>query len=542
MRDSMPSPGPRVPHAPHAPRVLVVGAGVAGLCAAARLARQGLDVTLLEASGQVGGKMRHVAVGGQRLDGGPTVLTMRWVFDELFDALGETLAAHLTLCRCEVLARHAWGPGERLDLHADLQRSEAAIAAFSGGDEAARYLAFCRRAAAIYRTLEQPFMRSARPTPVSLAWRVARQQGWRGLASLARISPYTTMWRELGRYFQDPRLRQLFGRYATYCGTSPLVAPATLMLVAHVEREAVWRVEGGMHAMAQALAAAAQRQGARVRLAQPVREISLQHGRVIGVVLASGERLEADAVLFNGDGAALASGQLGEPLRQALGWPLPRAERRSLSAVTWHLNAAVSGFALSHHNVFFSDPRDAGYEREFQDIAGGALPREPTVYLCAQDRGADAGDTADTEPGGPTERLMCLVNAPALGDGATPTDEELERCQERMWSRLAQAGLQVRPTNDPPCRTSPRDFAQMFPGAGGALYGQANQGWQAAFQRPTSQTRVPGLFLAGGSAHPGPGVPMAALSGQLAAQRILAALRSTHPWHKVVMSGGMPTH
>ena len=515
-----------------APRVIVVGAGVGGLVSAALLAREGLDVQLLEAAAAPGGKMRPVELGALRLDGGPTVLTMRWVFDALFDRLGESLDRHLHLQRCDVLARHAWSATERLDLHADLDQSLADIAAFSSPAEAARYRAFTTRARQVYETLERPFMRSPRPTPGSLTWRVLSQQGPRGLAQLMRISPFTTLWRELGRYFHDPRLRQLFGRYATYCGSSPFDAPATLMLVAHVEREAVWQVEGGMARLGQALLGCAQRQGVRLRCNAEVRRLLTTDGRVSGVELADGERLDADAVVFNGDARALTAGLLGPDAPQDLSHGRP-----SLSALTWHAEAETSGFELSHHNVFFGPAE--GYAAEFDAIAAGRLPEAPTVYVCAQDRSGQARATRH----GPRrpERLMCLVNAPAVAPGRELDPEEIARCEAQMWSRLHEAGLRVS-LSGPARRTQPQDFAQRFPGSQGALYGPASQGWRASFQaRPAGRTSLPGLFLAGGSVHPGPGVPMAALSGQLAAEQMLAGLRSTSAYRPVAMPGGIST-
>jgi 1-hydroxycarotenoid 3,4-desaturase len=517
------------------PQVLVVGAGIGGLTAAALLAHQGIEVRVLERAAAPGGKMRQIELGPERLDAGPTVLTMRWVFDALFERLGLSLDQHLSLRRCHVLARHAWGPDQRLDLSADLETSVAAISEFSGAAEAQRYRAFCERARAVYQTLDQPFMQSRRPTPGSLAWRVLRQQGPGGLRQLLRISPFTTLWTELGRYFHDPRLRQLFGRYATYCGSSPFEAPATLMLVAHVEREAVWQVQGGMYRLAQALAAAGQQQGASYRYGCEVRQLLMRpDGGVGGVELQDGERLSADAVLFNGDAQALASGLLGRPVQQALGLPATPPPR-SLSALTWHLQAEVeaeaSGFELSHHNVFFGPPEH--YRAEFEAIAQGRLPQEPTVYVCAQDRTGDASGRAPQR----AERLMCLVNAPAMAPAMAPssacalTEPEIARCQEQMWALLSRSGLRLTPGAQAPLCTRPQDFALLFPATGGALYGPASQGWRASFYaRLDGRTKVPGLFLAGGSVHPGPGVPMAALSGQLAAEQIGAALHSTRRW------------
>jgi len=515
------------------PRVVVIGAGVGGLAAAALLGRQGLDVQLVERALAPGGKLRQVEVGEQRLDGGPTVMTMRWVFDALFERLGLSLDQHLPLRRCQVLARHAWGPGEQLDLSADLAQSVAAISAFSSEAEGRRYAAFCERARAVYQTLDRPFMQSSRPTPGSLAWRVLRQQGPAGLRQLLRISPFTTLWRSLGRYFHDPRLQQLFGRYATYCGTSPFVAPATLMLVAHVEREAVWQIDGGMFRLAQVLAACAQRQGVRLHCGCEAKTLLMQDGRVSGVELHSGDRLPADAVVFNGDAQALGLGLLGQPVQQALGRPA-RASR-SLSALTWHFEAQADGFELSHHNVFFGRPE--AYRAEFEAIAQGRLPEAPTVYVCAQDR---LGDGLPPTPGLPrSERLMCLVNAPAQAGGRDLTQEDMTRCQAQMWTQLSRAGLRLSATTPAPVLTGPADFARLFPGTGGALYGPASQGWRASFQaRPDGRTAVPGLYLAGGSVHPGPGVPMAALSGQMAAEQICTDLLSTSRCMVALTPGG----
>ncbi len=167
---------------------------------------------------------------------------MRWIFEEIFSECGADLGARVALAPAEILARHAWSGPERLDLFADPQRSAAAIADFAGAREAEGFRRFRARAGEIYRTLEEPFIRGQRPGPVDLALRA----GPRGLGGLLRIRPFTTLWSALGEYFRDPRLRQLFGRYATYCGSSPFSAPATLMLVAHVEMEGVWTVAGGL--------------------------------------------------------------------------------------------------------------------------------------------------------------------------------------------------------------------------------------------------------------------------------------------------------
>lgn len=493
--------------------MVVIGAGVAGLAATLELAARGCKVTLLERAPVAGGKLRTVSVGGVAIDAGPTVLTLRAVFDELFAAAGARLDDHLKLVTLEVLARHAWPDGSRLDLFSDPRRTADAIGAFAGAPAAAGYLKFCARAERVYRCLERPFMHAARPTPASLV----RAAGIGGLADLWSISPFTTLWSELGTWFSDVRLRQLFARYATYCGSSPFAAPATLMLVAHAERSGVWCVEGGMQRIAAALSGLALAQGAGIRLSCHVARVLTARGRVDGVELDDGERLPADAVVAAVDCTALATGQFGPDVASAV--PAQRGAARSLSAVTCALRAEADGFPLEHHNVFFS----GDYRAEFDDIYRHAhLPREPTVYVCAEDRGP-GGERDLRAP----ERLLCLVNAPAIGDSGRPDAAEIERCLEQTWKRLAESGLTLRASSTPVV-TGPADFARLFPATGGALYGLATHGWQASFRRPPARTRIPGLFLAGGSVHPGPGIPMAAISGRLAATAVLEDLRSTH--------------
>jgi 1-hydroxycarotenoid 3,4-desaturase len=505
-------------------RVLVVGAGIGGLVSALLLAQRGLAVTLVEAAAAPGGKMRQVRVDGVAVDSGPTVFTMRWVFEQILHEAGTSLDAVLQLSPLQVLARHAWrGHDATLDLFADKQRSADAIAEFSSPAEARRFLGFCAQAQRVYAGLEGPYIRSERPTLGSLA----RDLGPRGLALLAGLGPFASLWQTLARYFHDPRLQQLFGRYATYCGSSPWLAPATLMLVAQVELDGVWSVHGGMHAVAQALADLAQQRGAQIHYGQACRQILLRDGRACGVQLADGRTLAADSVVFNGDTGALAAGLLGQAVARAV--PAVAVPQRSLSALTWSMHAQASGFALHRHNVFFDDD----YRSEFDDIFHRRrLPQRGTVYVCAQDR----DDAAQAAPG--PERLLCLVNAPADGDTRTIDPQETDPCEHRSLALLRQCGLTLQAQTHQVVRTTPADFHRLFPGSGGALYGPATHGWMSAFRRPSSTSAVPGLYLAGGSVHPGPGVPMAAMSGRLAAATLLAHLDSTSRSRRVVISGG----
>ena len=488
------------------PRVIVIGAGVGGLAAAIGLASRGAAVTLLDSAARPGGKLRALPSAGGGIDAGPTVFTMRFVFDALFAAAGTTLDQHLTMRPLDLLARHAWNQSETLDLFADIDRSADAIAAFAGPAEAAGYRAFRARAAHVHRVLRAPFMQAQKPSALSLT-------AGAGLADMWRVAPFSTLWRTLGAHFRDPRLRQLFGRYATYSGSSPFQAPATLMLIADVEHQGVWIIDGGMARLAETMTRLASALGTAVRANATVAEILTRDGRARGVRLTDGERLDADAVVCATDFAALSAGLFGPDVARAV--PPAGAARRSLSAVTWTLSAATSGFPLSRHNVFFS--RD--YAAEFDAIfRRRALPTEPTVYVCAQDRGG--GVAAANGP----ERLLVLINAPANGDHETFTAAEIEQCETATFGVLARCGLTL--DRRTATVTTPADFARMFPATGGALYGQAMHGAMAAFRRPGARSAIPGLYLAGGSVHPGPGLPMAALSGRLAAEAVFLDLTS----------------
>jgi len=509
-----------------AEKVVVIGAGIGGLVSAALLAARGCDVTVIEKEAQVGGKARRLEVDGGAIDAGPTVFTLLEVFEEIFRTCGGNLRAAIDIKPAQVIARHAWSPEQRLDLFADPQRSEDAIGDFAGAQAARGYRSFRTEARRIYNILDESLLRQGKVFwPLPLMQRI----GLTRVGDLAAIRPYESLWKVLGEHFADPRLRQLFGRYTTYCGSSPFDSPATLMLIAHVEAKGVWLIDGGMSALAEALKSLAEANGATFRLGEGVARIETDRAGVSAVVLHRSERIAADAVLCNADPAALAQGRFGEAARRAVG-KAPQG-RRSLSALVWLAHAKTGGFPLSRHNVFFSPD----YAAEFRDTGSGRQIADPSVYVCAQDRDADdaAAGIDDTK----RERFQVIVNAPANGDSHIFTQQELDQCTQAMTRSLARCGLELE--RDFPHRlVTPADFEALFPSTGGALYGRASHGWAASFLRQGAATRIPGLYCVGGSTHPGAGVPMAALSGQIGARAAMARLASMRPSNRAAMAGG----
>lgn len=513
-------------------QVVVVGAGIGGLATALRLAAAGHAVTVLERAATPGGKMRTVPSEAGPVDAGPTVLTMRHVFDELFACAGHRVEDHIRLHREPLLARHYWPDGSTLDLWDDPHRSAEAVGQMAGAREAKAFLRFSARAKRLFEAFDAPVMQADRPRLASLVATVL------SAPRLALDLAPGTLSLSLRTLFRDARLRQLFGRYSTYVGGAPSHSPAVLALIWQAEEQGVWRVEGGMSALAAAVAHVAETCGATFHYNAHVARIEVQGGRPVSVLTEDGARFPADHVVFAGDPRALTQGYLGEATRAAV--PASAVGPRSHSALVGHFAARATLRAdlppLIHHNVFFAEDTRA----EFGPLLRGQYPLDPTVYICAEDRGHGV-----TPPQG-LERFETIINAPPCRVDASPTKdsantEEIAACLTRASATLSRSGLTFDPGLTPETHTSPAGFETLFPGSAGSLYGRSPHGQTAALKRPTAQTAIPGLILAGGGAHPGAGVPMAALSGKHAAAAIARGQTSTSMSTKTDMPGGMST-
>ena len=505
-------------------RILIIGAGIGGLAAALRLAAAGREVLVVERAGRSGGKLRTVPSVAGPVDTGPTVLTLLPVFESLFREAGESLQDHLDLEPDTVLARHWWPDGSTLDLYTDAEASAVAIRDLAGPVGEAEFRRFNRTARRLFEAFETPVMQASRPAMLRIM-----------MASVARpdlagpLLPGRSLWSQLSKSFTDPRLRQLFGRYATYVGGSPWQSPAILSLIWHAEASGVWSIKGGMSALADTIEAAARRKGAGFQFDTAVERIDRQQDGSFRVHLDNGPDLQVETVLFNGDPAALGTGLLGPDMQAAV--TRKGTQPRSLSAWVWAFAARPAGCDLSHHNVFFN----THYRREFQAISQGNMPEDMALYVCAQDRGG-----TNPSPNGP-ERFEIIMNGAPVEAGRTPDAGEYDTCLIRTFAALSQHGLAFDTLPERTALSTPHDFAERFPGSDGSLYGLSPHGTQASFNRPTVRSKIPGLYLAGGGVHPGAGLPMAATSGKLAAEAILKDRASTSTSRRTATRGGMST-
>lgn len=491
------------------PHIAIIGAGIGALAAAVHLRAAGLDVTLFEKNETPGGKVARLLHDGHAFDLGPTVLTMPFVLRDLFAAGGADFDERVELLPVEPTCRYHWSDGTTFDAFSDPERRAVELRRVfpEDADAVERLLA---DAADLYDATKDVFL-FKRFRGVREMFSPANA---RLLPKLASLGFTSTLAASLERRLSSPRLVQLFSRFATYNGSSPYLAPATLNVIAHVELGlGTWYPRGGMARIAEELTRLCREIGVEIVCSAPVEGLLRRGSRI--VELAAGERSHrVDAVISNVD-ALWTYRTLLEPV----GLPTPRRLREGMRSCSGLLmlatvagNAAAS-HGMAHHNIFFADR----YREEFGDLfERRRLPEEMTIYASIGSR-SDPGLAREGSEG-----WYLLVNAPASGAGHGD-QEATERYAGRVWERLERFGL--RPEVTWRRTLGPAWIEHRYNSLDGAIYGSASNSLFSAFLRPSS--RVAGLanmYLAGGSAHPGGGVPLVALSGRLAAEAVLEDL------------------
>lgn len=456
-----------------------------------------------------GGRLLEVNADGTRVDAGETTIAMRWVWDEFFKAIGEKTETHLPLTRCLQLARYIWADGSTLDLHADLEKATLAIERFAGSREARAYRAFARHAAEVYRTAEETMLRAPAASGKALLVR-GFKEGW---GPFTRIGAHRSLAGTLASFFEDPRLRQLFGHDAGQVGLTPDTASGTLTLLSHLDRDCTYRTTADIKTLAWSLERVATRMGVKFLYGEAATQIAIENGAVLGV--ATGARfIEAKAVVFAGELASLQSGELGREAAASMGRHTPSFRERTLSAIVSAGVARIHGARLPWRTVFFAgDARE-----EWKSLAQGRLPSSSTLTLSLQDRKLDG----ERESDGASERVVIHAYAPAVGAALGPEELAQFEWDERTRERLLQHGLTLswksRETK------TPRTYAQLFPGSEGALFGLHERGPLSALRLPGARTNIRGLSVAARGVHPGPSLSFACLRGRRAAEDVLGSL------------------
>jgi len=500
-------------------RVAVIGAGVAGLAVSARLAKRGHTVTVLEAAETVGGKLGRYERDGFVFDTGPSLLTLPAVYRDTFRKSGRPLERELELVPVDPAFHYRFADGKEVRLpNASRAGTRRALDDAFGGGAADQWSALIERAGRIWDVTRGPFLESPIEGPKTLA-RLSRN-----LDHVRTVAPWQTLRGIGGQYLRDPHLQMMLDRYATYSGSDPRRAPGVLSTIPYVEQTfGAWHVPGGLRNLGEALNRRLDLRGAVVRTGTEVVEVVLDGGRASGVRLADGEVVPADVVVANCDASVLYGRLL--PEHPAARKVLTSIRKAGLSFSGFVLLLAVRGRTpgLAHHTVLFPGDYDDEFDSVFGTSRRPARPTpDPALYLCSPDDPAMRPDGH--------ESWFVLVNAPRQRDPVGPERQPgtidwtmpgvADAYADDVLATMARRGLDVRDRLLWRVVRTPADLERETGAPGGAIYGTSNNSQRAAFLRPANQSPVPGLFLVGGSSHPGGGLPLVGLSAEIVADLI----------------------
>lgn len=485
---------------------IVIGAGLGGLGIAARLARDGYDVTVLEKNVHPGGRTTTLERDGFRFDMGPSLFLMPAVFAETYADLGERMEDHLDLIKLDPTYRVHFHDSTTLDLTADMMRMREQLEAIEPGSFA-EFLRFISEGYRHYHVSLDRFVgRNFRS--------IFEYFSPANLPLIVQLKALNKHFANTSRYFRDQRLRAAFTFQNMYLGVSPYDALATYSLLQYTEMaEGVWFPRGGMYRVVESLAAIAEGLGVHFRYNTPAQQIIVDGSRATGVVLADGERLAADVVVANADLPYVYNSLLPNDGTAA------RLERKRYTSSALMFYWGVTGgrdAVLNHHNVFLADHQyRAAFERIFHDLT---LPDDPSFYVCAPAR----TDPTMAPPDG--DSLMVLVPIGHINE-QSPQDWPalMERARTTVLQRLAAIGVENLPERIVFEETlGPQDYRTSLNLAKGSAFGLSHNFLQVGYLRPQNRhARYHNLYFVGASTHPGTGLPLVLLSARLVEERIL---------------------
>ena len=489
-------------------RVIVVGAGAAGLAAAVRLRHAGYDVALYEKESQVGGKMSRITGAGFTFDVGPTIVMMPALYREVFELAGRDPDDYIPLRKVEPLMEISFGPGERARLSNDLSDLTATLEGVSEADAQGyfEYLALLYKRFRIAKDnfLQRPFRK---PTDF---------YNPKSLIAGFRLHTLGDAYSSVSRYVSDDRLRKALAFQTLYIGISPYEGPSLYMIIPLIELlYGVWFMPGGMYAMAEGMARLFEELGGELHTSAPVERIAVEDGRAVGVV-AGGELVRADYVVCDADFPYAMENLLAGEARGRFTDEKLEGMEYSCSCFILYLGLDKRYPAEAVHSIRFAPD----FERNIADIFDdGRFPDDPSFYCyapCSLD--------ASLAPEG-CQTLYVLVPVPPLADGGPGWGaEEVARYRERVLDLVERETVyeDVRDHIAFERVFTPNDFAERFNASRGATFGLRPTLRQSNYWRPHNKAEAcEGLYFCGSSTHPGAGVPIVLLSARLAAEELL---------------------
>ena len=483
-------------------RMVIIGAGLGGLATALRSAVHGWTVTVCEQGATVGGKMNIFESNGFRFDTGPSLITLPHIFQDLFASAGERFEDYCTLRRLSPLTQYRYPDGTKLLYPAPLPEMLEGIRSIEPSDVDG-FWRFMKLGAKIYELSRGTFFTRSPFSPPS----------FREIGALKHF-PLRYAWGNyaatVAAHFRSPHLRQLFNRYPTYVGSSPYLAPATLAVIPYIEfAYGGWYVDGGLYSITRSIETMLNKRNVDIRTSSRVVQILLSGGRVRGVLLESGEQIDADVVVMNGDTAV--SQRLLDPAKHAANHS-DRDEEKSLSAVVFLVGVKKRIESLSHHTILFS----ADYEKEFHQLfTERKFPDDPTLYINVTSKTDPAAAPAGSES------MFIMANAPAY-DVQRWNTSAVRKVWMQVTHKLRSAGA-IFDESDIAVREvwTPARFETSYGTPGGSIYGRASHSWKTTFFRTSNKDRaVKGLYNVGGTSHPGGGTPMVLLSASITSSLI----------------------
>jgi len=496
----------------HQSRVGIVGGGLGGLAAACTLAARGYSVTLLEKNSWLGGKAAVLQEQGFRFDMGPTILTVPRVLERIFAEAGKNLHDELDLIRLDPQWRCFYEDGSVLDLLQDTDQMARRVGEFSGASgDAASYTDFLKLSEELHDISDRFFFwKSVEDIQDTMDLKASFNLST--LRDLAKLRMGRTVAGTIRGHIEDHKVAQMLDHFTQYVGSSPYESPAVLCSIAHMQTEGgVWYPIGGTRAVPEALARLAESLGVEVRTETGVQRILTDNGKVTGVLTDNGETLPFSTVVSNMDSVRtyreLVAGRVGERFDQR------RRFKPACSGVVLYLGLDRAYEHLMHHNFVFSrDP-----EEEFDWIYNQGEPApDPTCYVAAPSR----SEAAVAPPGG--EALYVLVHTPFLGahhDWRQMFPDYRRVILDKLKSCGGMEDIEERIVVER--ALTPQDIHDRYNVLNGAIYGLASHGRYLGAFKPGNRSReIEGLYLAGGAAHPGPGMPMVMMSGWIAADSL----------------------